>query len=303
MRMRTWCFTLNNPTGGLDWVLPPLECVKYYVYQFEAGESGTLHAQGYIEFKKSMRMQAVKDVIGDNSVHLEKRKGTQAQARDYCMKADTRVEGTEPIEYGDFVKEPGKRNDLNEIYAAIKNGKRRFDILNEWPSQYIRYSNGIEKALAIYNSEKAMDKLIDDYCAFELREWQEQALVAMGEQNDRQVLWIYDEVGNSGKSFLGTYLLSKGACLFERGSAVDLAYQYNFEDVVVFDLCRSSEYMPYQMMESLKNGRITSTKYQSCLKITPRALKVIVFSNALPDMTKLSMDRWVVKTLINNRLI
>ena len=43
-------------------------------------------------------MGKVKKLFDINFIHLEIRRGTQQQARDYCQKHDTRVDG--PWEYG-----------------------------------------------------------------------------------------------------------------------------------------------------------------------------------------------------------
>jgi hypothetical protein len=47
----------------------------------------------------------------------------------------------------------------------------------------------------------------------------------MKQQDDRQVIWIKDDAGNTGKSFLATYLLRTGdAFVVEGGSTRDLSY-------------------------------------------------------------------------------
>lgn len=47
-RAKNWCFTINNPTGLLDFEsFPP---IKYAVYQEEVGKKGNYHFQGYVTF-------------------------------------------------------------------------------------------------------------------------------------------------------------------------------------------------------------------------------------------------------------
>jgi hypothetical protein len=52
----------------------------------------------------------------------------------------------------------------------------------------------------------------------------------------------------------------------------------------------------YSLMESFKNGRIFSPKYESISK-TFKPCHVVVFANFIPDHSKLSQDRWLVKNL------
>jgi hypothetical protein len=42
----------------------------------------------------------------------------------------------------------------------------------------------------------------------ELKRWQKSTLNLMKNQDDRQVLWIKDDAGNSGKSFVGITQIS-----------------------------------------------------------------------------------------------
>lgn len=75
-----------------------------------------------------------------------------------------------------------------------------------------------------------------------LRPWQKSVLNLLDNQDDRQVLWINDATGKTGKSFLATYLLRTGkAFVVEGGSTRDLAFAYSDQPKVVFDFCRSQK--------------------------------------------------------------
>lgn len=299
MRMRNWCFTkyvLSIPEFD-----PTV--VRYCVYQHEiCPETGREHLQGYIEFTKSIRLSAVKALFGDQTMHLEKRQGSRDQARDYCIKDATRKPETEVFQFGNYEISPGSRNDLNEVYELIKQGKRKYEILEAFPNVYMKYSNGIEKAISIYDNTLGMDKLHSEYDNCTLRTWQQEVVTCLEEQNDRQVLWIYDSEGNHGKTYLGKYLLSKGAFYVTQGKSEDISYAYDFQSIVVFNMSRGSDYMPYTLMENLKDGTIFSPKYQSQLKICRTITRVLVMSNSMPKQESLSLDRWVIKTLSNNTL-
>ena len=73
---------------------------KYTVYQQErCPHTQRLHYQGYSEFTDNVSWGALKNWLG-NSLHIEARQGTREEARVYCMKEESRVPGTEPVEIG-----------------------------------------------------------------------------------------------------------------------------------------------------------------------------------------------------------
>lgn len=96
-RLRNVCFTWNNPEGEIDF--EPTE-MEYLIYQEEISESGTYHFQGYCEFKKQLGLARAKALLGGATVHVERRRGSQAEAIKYCKKDDSRVAHTHPYEWG-----------------------------------------------------------------------------------------------------------------------------------------------------------------------------------------------------------
>ena len=88
MRLRNWCFTSFNI--DLNWGVT--EDIKYIVWQVEkCPKSERLHLQGYVEFNKAFSFKRVKEILGDDTIHLESRKGSRVQARKYCMKEESRI--------------------------------------------------------------------------------------------------------------------------------------------------------------------------------------------------------------------
>lgn len=55
----------------------------------------------------------------------------------------------------------------------------------------------------------------------------------------------------------------------------------------------------YASVETIKDGLVFSGKYEGGTRLYARP-HVIIFANWLPDMTKLSLDRWDIRTLANN---
>ncbi len=132
-RYRAVVFTWNNPEGHLEFDADKME---YLVYQEEIGDSGTYHFQGYCEFKTQLRMAAAKELLGGDTVHLERRRGTQEQAIAYAKKEDTRIDG--PFEFG-IPRSQGKRMDLEGFKNAVMSGKRKRDLIDDHYPIIARY--------------------------------------------------------------------------------------------------------------------------------------------------------------------
>lgn len=99
----------------------------YIIGQLEkAPGTGNFHIQGYCELEKQMTLQAVKQALGSDQVHIEKRRGSQKQAIDYCKKEESREE--EPVIFGE-PKGQGRRNyccDYCEWFKELDDDEHRF---------------------------------------------------------------------------------------------------------------------------------------------------------------------------------
>lgn len=135
--LRNFLFTHWDVEKPLNWDLMAEAGVKYLVYQLEkAPETGKLHYQGYIE-SKNMKFTTAKKLPGfNNETHLEARRGTREQAREYCMKSDTRVDG--PWEFGEFKGQQGARHELYTVLKMTNEGKSNKEIYEECPVGYAR---------------------------------------------------------------------------------------------------------------------------------------------------------------------
>ena len=92
------------------WNLPPEQCPS----------TKRVHAQGYCQFTKELRLSALKKI--SKEAHWTLALGTPAQNRAYCSKLDTRIEGTEPIEFGELelATERGKSSSTKEAVFRIR---------------------------------------------------------------------------------------------------------------------------------------------------------------------------------------
>lgn len=139
---RSWVFTLNNYNEQDINFLKGIMC-KYIIFGKEiAPTTGTPHLQGYIEFASPRTMTGIhKKLCLSNHIHLEPRKGTPEQARNYCLK------GEDIYEKGDLPMNNGQRKGLQQACEAVLAGKPIDEIACEFPSEYARYSSGL-KSLA-----------------------------------------------------------------------------------------------------------------------------------------------------------
>ena len=221
------------------------------------------------------------------TAHFEMRSGTQDQARDYCMKEESRTGG--PWERGIYEKLMGKRNDLLRFREAVKEGATKLELMEEHAdvmAKYPRYATEYGRIL----KESLMEKMPDLVPKYP---YQEKILtICTTDPNPRTIHWVYDPCGNHGKTFLSKYLVQKyNAYYTNGGKATDLTYAYNGEGVVIFDYVRDAkEYVGYGVIEQLKNGILFSSKYESSLKRFP-VPHVFVFANFMPAEGKFSEDR------------
>lgn len=283
-------FTLNNPTEEEKKRLIELEKdVRYKIVGKEVGESATPHLQGYIGFKKPIQFNTVKKLIGERA-HIETAKGNDEQNKEYCSK-----DGDVLCEFGKMQKQHNLANQIKEAVKRKHEGATPSEMLEEFGGSYIRYKKHIdEQSLEIYQHDIKVE-LKKKMEVARLRYWQERLVMELPQHTERTVWWYWEDVGNVGKTWMSKWLVvMKGAMRFENGKSADIKHGYNGEDTVVFDLTRSAQdHINYEVIESVKNGIMYSTKYESKMKCYSPP-KVIVFANTEPDKSKMSFDRWVV---------
>lgn len=131
--------------------------------------------------------------------------------------------------------------------------------------------------------------------------WQEEVLHrCQAEPDNRTVNCIIDTVGNTGKSvFCKLMGFKHGALVLPWGRTSDLlnlVCKMGHKEIYLFDLSRSK---PQDWarddisaaIESIKNGYIVNTKYETSL-VYQDPSHVWCFSNQAPNLSSLSRDRW-----------
>lgn len=252
--------------------------MRYLVYGTELCPStGRVHYQGYVEFLNQAGLAKVKAMLGTDSVHVEKRKGSAKEASDYCKK-DGQFK-----EFG-AISNPGERTDLKTLVDEIHTGKKTLgQILLEAPDMYHLYGRTLEKVPV----KPASFEL-------KLRDWQQKVVdICNAEPDDRTVYMVVDPHGGAGKSTLVKHLFCNYGAAVLGGRAMDMYYAYTGQKVICIDIPRSTdvEAIQYGAIEKLKDGLLFSSKYASQTKYYPGNRHVFVFSNVLPAKGVWSEDR------------
>lgn len=290
---RHWCFTLNNPTFPAD-QLPVLADERYVIWQLEVGANGTPHLQGYVEFSRPKRLGALRAALP--RAHWGARRASREAARDYCQKEDTREEG--PWERGDWgAGGQGKRSDLADACEVLKRQGLKA-VAQQHPTAFVKFSRGLKQLEEILREEPRDED-------FQPRFWQQCLLDhLLGEPDDRTIFWVTDLAGGRGKSRLARYLLSECNATQLEGRVADMAFAYNREPIVIFDITRAqaeaSDHL-YTFAEKLKNGVVTSTKYESGIKRF-KPPHVVFFANVPPPVGKWTADRLIEVDLADPQL-
>lgn len=287
MSAKNWCFTLNNYTSEEVELVNALypDHVGYLVYGIEVGESGTPHLQGYVQLLKKSRISVPKKLIP--RAHWEQSRGTPDQAVAYCKKdGDVKEFGTRTYER--------QRSDLESAKAAIREGhslKRLREDHSEVCAKYPRF-------VLEYARDQIPTPSVQPH---PLREWQADLNLRLNRPpHDREIVFLCDPDGNKGKTWFAKYYCSlhEDAQILESGKKVDMAHAMRQDIRVLFVNCtrQSIEFLQYGFLESVKDGLVFSSKYESGMKFLPPC-HVVVLMNSTPDMTALSKDRYVIINL------
>jgi len=138
---KDWCFTSRVRPNIHDGPLPA-GC-NYYICQQERGEEGGYeHWQGYVQMDKRVRMHQVQDMLGDRTIHVERRKGTAKQAADYCRKASTAVSGTF-AEHGEL--KASKTNHMDELKQSMDAGAGVWELMQEHFGSWARAEKACDR--------------------------------------------------------------------------------------------------------------------------------------------------------------
>lgn len=154
--------------------------IGYAIWQVEkCPTTDKLHIQGYIQFKRSVRLAAVKKYIGV-ACHVEPARGSCEDNINYCSKEDTRIEG--PYTYGKPSRQ-GKRSDLEKCKEILDDTKSMKEVFKKQFASAVKYHKAFDRYLAIEMEETE-------------RKWQMEVYVLIGEPGSGKTRYVYDNNEN-----------------------------------------------------------------------------------------------------------
>lgn len=185
--------------------------------------------------------------------------------------------GNPRIHWGDKDGKPAKGTREDNIKYCSKDGD-------------LAFSKGLPKKI----------KIISD-----LYPWQEEVLkIFHTEPDDRKIHWFWETKGNIGKTQFIKYMVVKYQVLFCCGGKysdiMNLVFNQDMDSChgVFFNIPRANQgHISYTSLESIKDGMVCNTKYETGVKIF-NSPHIFIFANFPPDAPeKLSDDRWVISEL------
>lgn len=143
----------------------------------------------------------------------------------------------------------------------------------------------------------------------DLYNWQKKIEDLIKERpDDRSIYWIWDPMGKNGKSQLVKRLVIEYDCLLitggKKSDVLNMVYNYvivKYLNVVLLNCPRCIDKVSYSSLEDIKDGIIINTKYETGSKII-NSPHVIVFSNHMPELDKMTKDRWKLFKIVNKEL-
>lgn len=297
-RAKNWSFTLNNYTDD-DIArltnLPP--DVSYIIFGKEVAASGTPHLQGTVCFHQRLRLNHAKNFLGN--AHLAPTRSL-SHSIEYCRKDGDVFESGPPPCSGpsnNRQKRKSKADELEDFKNSVKEGVTDAKMLREIHSTVM--ANNAAFCKDYINDHKKRHK-VDP---FPLRDWQQTLHAKLILPPDpREIQFIVDATGNSGKSWFARYYsdLHPNSQIIVPGKKADMALTIDDSSRVFFLDCPKSkqgDFIQYDFLEELKNGYVFSPKYESKNKSFPTP-HVVVLMNETPDRSKLSADRYNI-TILN----
>nr|WAE42477.1 MAG: replication associated protein [Cressdnaviricota sp.] len=204
---------------------------------------------------------------------------------------------------------PSTNNSHLQVFIALKKAMRMTEIKLPIPVMW-QACKGDENANIKYCSKDGNYikwgfpepiKIITN-----LRAWQLQIEnICLLPPDDRSVYWYWEDTGNFGKSAFCKYMVVKHNALFCSGGKhsdiINLVFNQDMDNckIIIFDIPRAHKgAVSYSALESIKNGMICNTKYETGVKIF-NPPHIIIFANFAPDKPEmLSLDRWNINNLI-----
>lgn len=174
------------------------------------------------------------------------------------------------------------------------------------------YASSFKDIGAIKNIYEARTPQFNFVTPYQPLPWQSDLLSELettSQYKCRKIIWYYDERGACGKStfcdLASAKFGSKVMSLDNLGKVSDTAHLIAnrqaggvLPSIFLLDLPRSYQDRDtiYSVAEMIANGRMTSVKYAGA-ELVFKTEHIVVLANFLPDIYKMSLDRWDIRPI------
>ena len=208
---------------------------------------------------------------------------------------------TEILGHSDFHLEAAlatQNHCVNYVYAVDK----------DWEVGFVVYN----KNLPIPKRHKSSAAIF--WSTIKLKPFQKDILeMVLEEPNRRDIVYIYEEKGNVGKTIISEYLHIFHGAIITGGNSRDMKHAISrwkeitgFSPVIIIvDVARSDSLNQEscKALESIKNGLFFDGKYESAMTHSILKPHVIILSNKAPKPSFFSEDRWKIFQIKNEKLL
>lgn len=148
-------------------------------------------------------------------------------------------------------------------------------------------------------------------CEGNLFLWQQTIVdIVNDEPDDRSIYWFYESKGGSGKTTFCKYLVRFHNAIVLGGKSADMKNgiiefkkdKGETPKLIVCNIPKSfdSSYLSYTGLEEVKDMLFYSGKYEGGM-VDGNPPHLIVFSNRLPELNKMSEDRWKIYNILKDK--
>lgn len=298
-------FTLNNYSeeettsclASLNALTP--EEIAFAIVGKEVGASGTPHLQGFIHLKPK-KLPAHQGGVTTwkrlfpflQRAHLEKAYGDDHQSWKYCSK-----DGNLLVEVGSPAL-----NSNQDIFSLLLKTTSFSEASEIAPDLCVKHYSAIN-AIVTKNARNSTSPVLPPL----LSSWQRDVARSVLTQSRRKISFVVDTTGNSGKSILAQSIRAHfGSSVFycRGGKSSDIVHAFSKNrdySIAIFDYARNKlpDYFAWDLFEELKDGGITSLKYDGDCYWLAQPVRVLVLTNHdLSDHRhRLTEDRWDVHVI------
>ncbi len=187
----------------------------------------------------------------------------------------------------------------NRPISIFKNTKIHFEKCRGTKLENIKYCSKEDKNAWIYPVPYKIDLKKSDFY-----EWENILYnIVIKEPHQRLIYWFYDEQGCSGKTTFSKWLyMNLPSVAVLSGTAGDMKngiieyeqMQGQLPNTIIMNIPRTKKnYMSWTGIEEIKDMFFFSGKYHGGF-VCGKPPHLICLANSLPDVSKVSLDRWAI---------